>query len=151
MSINLDIRMIQQQDRAAWAPLWREYLAFYKTELPDSTYDATFARYMDREVTDMRGWIAWHGDTALGLVHTIAHAHGWRTEPVTYLQDLFTSPAARGKGVARALIETVYADADAAGRPAVYWLTQTGNATARTLYDKIATATDFMVYRRVTG
>jgi GNAT superfamily N-acetyltransferase len=70
---------------------------------------------------------------------------------VTYLQDLFTTPDARGKGVARSLIETVYADADAAGRPAVYWLTQTGNSTARALYDKIATATDFMVYRRATG
>ncbi len=151
MSTDLKIRAIRPQDRAAWAPLWRDYLAFYKTELPDSTYDATFARFVDPAVTDMRGWIAWDGDTPVGLVHTIAHAHGWRPEPVTYLQDLFTTPAARGKGVARALIETVYADADAAGRPAVYWLTQTGNATARTLYDKIATATDFMVYRRIVG
>ena len=138
-------------DRATWAPLWRDYLAFYKTELPDSTYDATFARYADPAVTDMRGWIAWDGDTPLGLVHAIAHPHGWRPEPVTYLQDLFTTPKARGKGRARALIETVYADADAAGRPAVYWLTQSGNATARALYDKIATPTDFMVYRRTLG
>lgn len=151
MSNDQDIRMIHSRDRAAWAPLWRDYLAFYKTELPDSTYDATFARYADPAITDMRGWIAWSGDRAVGLVHSIAHAHGWRPEPVTYLQDLFTTPAARGKGVARALIETVYADADAAGRPAVYWLTQTGNTPARTLYDKIAKATDFMVYRREIG
>lgn len=151
MSSDLDIRLIDQADRAAWQPLWRDYLAFYNTELPDSTYDATFARYADPVNTDMRGWIAWQGDRALGLVHSIAHAHGWRPEPVTYLQDLFTLPAARGKGVARALIETVYADADAAGRPAVYWLTQTGNTTARRLYDQIANATDFMVYRRATG
>lgn len=151
MSTKLDIRMIQPEDRAAWAPLWRDYLAFYKTELPDRTYDATFARYVDPAVTDMRGWIAWQGDSPVGLVHAIAHAHGWRPEPVTYLQDLFTTPDARGKGVARALIETVYADADANGRPAVYWLTQSGNTTARALYDKIAMATDFMVYRRMTG
>lgn len=151
MSTNLKIRMIQKEDRAHWAPLWRDYLAFYKTELPDSTYDATFARYSDPAVTDMRGWIAWLSETPVGLVHAIAHAHGWRPEPVTYLQDLFTTPAARGKGVARALIETVYADADAEGRPAVYWLTQSGNDTARALYDKIATATDFMVYRRAAG
>ena len=138
-------------DKAQWVPLWRAYLAFYKTELPNSTYDATFARYVDPNVTDMRGWIAWLDGSPVGLVHAIAHSHGWRPEPVTYLQDLFTTPAARGKGVARALIETVYADADSAGRPAVYWLTQSGNDTARALYDKIATATDFMVYRRKTG
>ena len=151
MSSDLHIRLIDQADRAAWQPLWHDYLAFYKTELPDSTYDATFARYADPGYADMRGWIAWQGDQALGLVHAIAHPHGWRPEPVTYLQDLFTVPAARGKGVARALIETVYADADAAGRPAVYWLTQTGNAAARALYDRIATPTDFMVYRRILG
>ncbi|WP_071674840.1 GNAT family N-acetyltransferase [Nioella nitratireducens] len=145
------IRLIKPEDRPAWEPLWRAYLAFYKTELPDSTFDATFARYSDPDTFDMRGWIAWQGDTALGLVHAIAHPHGWRPEPVTYLQDLFTAPEARGQGVATALIETVYADADAAGRPAVYWLTQTGNETARALYDKIALPTDFMVYRRNTG
>jgi hypothetical protein len=35
-----------------------------------------------------------------------------------------------------------------AGRPNVYWTTQTGNATARRLYDRIAVATDFMKYSR---
>ncbi len=149
--MSYQIRLIGADDRPAWEPLWRDYLAFYKTELPDSTYDATFARYADPDYSDMRGWIAWEGDRALGLVHAIAHPHGWRPEPVTYLQDLFTTLQARGKGVATALIETVYADADAAGRPSVYWLTQTGNATARALYDKIATPTDFMVYRRKQG
>lgn len=151
MDSTLTIRTIQPTDRANWALLWRDYLAFYKTELPDSIYDATFARYADPAITDMRGWIAWQGETPVGLVHAIAHPHGWRADPVTYLQDLFTTPAARGKGVARALIETVYADADTAGRPAVYWLTQTGNAPARVLYDKIANATDLMVYKRVMG
>ena len=149
MSLDIEIREIRHGDRAVWEPLWRAYLAFYGTELPAETYDFTFDRYTDPDVTDMRGWLAWQGETVLGLVHSIAHPHGWRPEPVTYLQDLFTVPDARGKGVARALIETVYADADAAGRPAVYWLTQTGNATARALYDKIAAPTDFMVYRRV--
>ena len=33
------------------------------------------------------------------------HAHCWRPEGVTYLQDLFTLPEARGTGVGRALIE----------------------------------------------
>jgi hypothetical protein len=46
------------------------------------------------------------------------------------------------------LIETVYADADAAERPNVYWMTQTGNTTARRLYDRIGVATDFMKYSR---
>jgi GNAT superfamily N-acetyltransferase len=148
MTAELNIRPIRGQDRDRWQPLWRAYLAFYNTDVGAEVYEATFARYADPDFIDMRGWMAWDGDTALGLAHSIAHLHGWKSEPTTYLQDLFTTPGARGKGVARALIDAVYADADAAGRPSVYWLTQTGNTTARALYDKIALPTDFMIYRR---
>lgn len=149
MTSGMSIRPLAAADKSAWAALWRAYLAFYGTERPADLFDLTFARYCDPARTDMRGWMAWDGDTALGLVHTISHAHGWQAEEVTYLQDLFTMPGARGRGVARQLIETVYADADAAGRPSVYWLTQTGNATARVLYDRIAQSTDFIKYARV--
>ena len=56
--------------------------------------------------------------------------------------------AARGTGAGRALIEAVYAAADAAGCPSVYWLTQDFSATARRLYDRVAKKTPFIVYRR---
>jgi len=46
--------------------------------------------------------------------------------------------------VGRALIEAVYAEADAAGCPAVYWLTQDLNAPARRLYDRVAHVTPFI-------
>ena len=148
MSSSFDIRPLGRRDRSEWGTLWRDYLAFYGAERPDDLFDLTFSRYIDPDRTDMCAWMAWEDDTALGLVHTIAHPHGWQDAPVTYLQDLFTTPDARGKGVARALIETVYADADAAGRGTVYWLTQTSNTTARALYDRVAQATDFMKYSR---
>lgn len=96
----------------------------------------------------MVAWMAWNGPVAVGLVHVIVHSHGWQVAPVTYLQDLFAVPEARGLGVGRALIETVYTDAEANGRPSVYWLTQEGNATARRLYDRIGHATDFIKYTR---
>lgn len=148
MSSSFDIRPLGRRDRADWGVLWTGYLAFYGTTRPDDLYDLTFARYTDPERADMVAWMAWEGETALGLVHAIAHSHGWQAEPVTYLQDLFTTPEARGRGVGRALIETVYRDADTAGRGAVYWMTQTDNTTARALYDTIAQPTDFMKYSR---
>jgi len=148
MSTEIDIRPLAPGDRAAWEPLWRAYLAFYETERGPEVYDTTFARYTDPARDDMRAWLAWDGDQAVGLVHTIAHPHGWQVEDITYLQDLFTAPEARGKGVARKLIETVYAFADAEGRGNVYWMTNRSNTTARALYDRIAVATDFMKYSR---
>jgi len=148
MTDPITIRPLATADRAAWAALWQAYLAFYDAERPAEVYDTTFARYTDPARTDMCAWLAWDGDRAVGLVHSIAHPHGWQVADVTYLQDLFTVPEARGKGVARKLIETVYAHADAEGRGNVYWMTNRGNATARQLYDRIAVATDFMKYSR---
>ncbi len=142
------IRPLATGDQPAWAPLWRAYLAFYGTERDTAQFDLTFNRFIDPARQDMLAWLAWQGDDAVGLVHVIVHAHGWQDAPVTYLQDLYATPETRGTGVGRQLIETVYADADAAGRPNVYWMTQTGNATARQLYDRIAIATDFMKYNR---
>ncbi|MEO0864584.1 MAG: GNAT family N-acetyltransferase, partial [Pseudomonadota bacterium] len=46
------------------------------------------------------------------------------------------------------LIEAVYAAADAAGAPSVYWLTQDFNTQARKLYDRIGTLSPFIKYDR---
>jgi GNAT superfamily N-acetyltransferase len=54
----------------------------------------------------------------------------------------------RGKGVGRALIEAVYAKADAAGIRNVYWMTQEDNAVGRRLYDRVARRTGFIEYDR---
>ena len=51
-------------------------------------------------------------------------------------------------GVARRLIEAVYAFADGRGASGVYWLTQEYNAPARSLYDTLAHRTSFVVYQR---
>lgn len=58
------------------------------------------------------------------------------------------STEARGTGAGRRLIEAVYAAADRAGCPSVYWLTQDFNTTARQLYDRIANVTQFVRYTR---
>jgi GNAT superfamily N-acetyltransferase len=61
---------------------------------------------------------------------------------------LFVDPAARGKGVGRALIEAVYDEADNRGATCTYWATMGNNATARRLYDGLATLSPFVQYRR---
>ena len=56
---------------------------------------------------------------------------------------------ARGTGVGRALIEAVYAAADAEGAPNVYWTTQHFNEVGRRLYDRVGRRTPFIKYERV--
>ena len=47
----------------------------------------------------------------------------------------------------RSLIESVYEKAREAGSSSVYWHTHETNTTARRLYDQVARATGFVVYR----
>ena len=144
----VEIKPITADDRAVWTPLWRAYLKYYETTLSDAIYESSFHRLVDPRTSSYHGFLAWDGADAVGLVHYIFHMHGWKIEPVTYLQDLYTTPNARGKGVGRALIEAVYAAADAEGAPTVYWMTQDFNAAGRRLYDKVGDLTPFIKYQR---
>jgi GNAT superfamily N-acetyltransferase len=142
------IRPIQPKDEPDWRRLWTGYLQFYQTSVPDSVYASTFARLLGDDPRDFSALVAEVDGQLLGLTHYLFHRHAWKIEDVCYLQDLYVDPSARGTGLGRKLIEAVYARADAAGAPAVYWLTQDFNAEARQLYDRIAKVTPFIRYIR---
>jgi GNAT superfamily N-acetyltransferase len=144
----VDIRPLIPQDEPAWRRLWTGYLTFYQASVPEAVYATTFARLLGRDSADFNGLIALVDGHPLGITHYLFHRHCWKVENVCYLQDLYVDPAARGTGLGRALIEAVYARADAAGAPSVYWLTQDFNQTARQLYDRVAKVSPFIRYTR---
>lgn len=146
--MSITIRPIRPEDEAAWRTLWTAYLDFYEATVPEEVYQTTFQRLLSADHPDQNGFLAVQDGTPVGLVHYIYHAHNWRVDQVCYLQDLYADPSVRGTGVGRKLIEAVYAQADADGRPSVYWMTQDFNHTARQLYDRIATLTPFIKYAR---
>jgi len=84
-------------------------------------------------------------------VHYLFHRNTWQVENVCYLEDLFVDSHVRGTSIGRALIEAVYAAADAAGCPNVYWLTQHFNEAGRRLYDRVGRLTPFIRYERPRG
>lgn len=142
------VRPLTADDKPEWARLWRAYLAFYETELPQDIYDTYFARLLGDDPQDFHGLIAEIDGKPVGLTHYIFHRHGWKIENTCYLQDLYADPEVRGQGIGRALIEAVYKAADEAGAPSVYWLTQDFNTQARKLYDRVGTLTPFIKYAR---
>ncbi|WP_103256728.1 GNAT family N-acetyltransferase [Tabrizicola aquatica] len=142
------IRPLLPGDEADWRRLWTDYLTFYEASVAEPVYATTFARLLGDDPQDFSALIAEVDGRPLGLAHYLFHRHCWRIENVCYLQDLFVAPQARGTGLGRALIEAVYARADAAGCPSVYWLTQEFNSQARQLYDRIAKVTPFIRYTR---
>ncbi len=142
------IRPLRPDDRDPWSEMWRSYLAFYETEVPDAIYQSTFDRLLGDDPQDFCCCVAESGDQLVGLTHYLFHRHAWKVENVCYLQDLYARPEARGTGVGRALIQAVYDEADRRGAPTVYWLTQEFNHTARQLYDRIGVQTPFIKYQR---
>jgi GNAT superfamily N-acetyltransferase len=144
----LTVRALQPNDRRQWDALWRGYLDFYSAAIPDEVTELTWRRLIDPEAPILGFCAAEDDGRLLGIVHYLFHPVTWAAGPRCYLEDLFTAPEARGRRVGRALIEAVYSAADERGADQVYWLTQQSNATARKLYDQVASATDFIKYRR---
>jgi GNAT superfamily N-acetyltransferase len=148
----LIVRAVRPQDYEQWLPLWDGYNAFYEragpTGLPIEITRATWQRFFDA-YEPLHALVAEQDGQLIGLVHYLYHRTTTAVAPLCYLNDLFTSEAARGKGVGRALIEAVYEEARKAGSPRVYWLTHETNATARRLYDQVAINRGFIVYGKV--
>ena len=144
----LTIQPIVAADQGQWRALWQQYLAIYQTELPDATYSETFRRILAGDA-DTCGCIAFSGACAIGLVHCFHHQNFWNTTPTCHLPDVFTAPEARGKNVARALIQAVFSASAKDGISDVYWLTNETNYADRILYDQVGVKTPFIVYERV--
>jgi len=149
---DLSIRFVTRDDYDRWLPLWDGYNAFYGrsgvTALPPETTRMTWARFFDA-YEPVHALVAESGGQLLGLTHYLFHRSTTAIGPLCYLQDLFTSEAARGKGVGRALINGVNERARRAGSPRVYWQTHETNRTAMLLYDKVAERSGFVVYRKM--
>ena len=141
----LTIRAATAADFDAWLPLWRAYQAFYKVDLPEATNRTTWQRLLD-PAEPMHLALAELGGKVAGIVHFIEHRSCWSEANDVYLQDLFTAPGLRGKGVGRALIEHVCARARALGCAEVHWLTHETNTQAMALYDKMAQRPGFVQY-----
>lgn len=142
----ITITAVRPEDRDEWLELWSGYLTFYKAELSPATTDATFAR-LTTPGSGLYGALARdEGGRAVGLVHWLTHLATWSRTDYCYLEDLFVSPDARGSGVGAALIAHVRSWADDHGAAKVYWLTAETNATARRLYDRVASHTGFVHY-----
>jgi GNAT superfamily N-acetyltransferase len=131
------IRKLAAGDFGSWKPLWQAYLRFYRGEVSAEVTGTTFRRLCDG-LDGMTGLVA----------HLVFHPSTWSDGPYCYLEDLYVSPASRGTGLSRELLDAVFAEASHRGATRTYWETQEYNGAARSLYDQVAHRTSFVVYER---
>lgn len=142
----LVIRPIAAADRELWAPLWKSYLDFYQTTIPQEATELTWKHLTATH--QVEGLLACGTDgEALGIAHFFCHPSTFNTGCSCYLEDLFVIPAARGKRVGRRLIAAVVAAAKAKGAQVVYWQTEEFNGPARRLYERVAKRSPFVRYQ----
>ena len=139
----IEVGELAAGDREAWEVLARGYKAFYETPTTDAEYETAWRRLLAND--GVHGLAARLDGRVVGIAHYLFHTTIWAPR-ACYLQDLFTEPGLRGRGVGRALIDAVAARARERGATRYYWMTQHHNATARVLYDKLARHHGFIRY-----
>jgi len=142
----IEISPLGPADRPRWQELFEGYNTFYERTLPPETYDEKWQAFQEDKA--IHALCARDGDMVVGITHFFRHPSTSGPD-VCYLQDLFTAPEARGRGVGRALVEAVAEWAKRQDCCRVYWHTSEWNETARRLYGQIAEKTPFVTYRIV--
>ncbi len=144
------IRPIKPSDHDGWRSLFTDYGVFYHTEFADPQLTTVWGWLMDPSHPH-NAWVAELDGELVGFAHLRQHSDTFTGGPAWYLDDLFTSPAARGHGIATRIIATMRAHADANGGGTISWITADDNVTAQSVYNKVATRARWVTYELTAG
>jgi GNAT superfamily N-acetyltransferase len=116
-------------------PLIAAYQRFYEAKTIDEDRNrAFFARFLEPSKDGLLLG-AQEGDDLLGYACLYWSFTSVVPAETVLMNDLFVVPAARGRGVGRALIEAAAAEGRKRGAQRLEWVTAPDNETAQRLYD----------------
>ena len=139
------VRPIEPRDYEAWQRLFHAYREFYEYDRGQEVVDRVWGWIHD-DTVEVNALVAELDGEVVGFAH---HRHYSRPSEGgcgVFLDDLFTAPEARGRGVGRALIGRLAEIAREQGCGKVRWVTAPDNRTAQRLYDDVAERTDWLTY-----
>lgn len=81
----MTVDTLMSSEYETWAKIWRQYLEFYETSLPESQYKNTWSRIQDPS-GDLYAFVA-RDDTGkiVGLAHYLWTIDSWSDKPQCYL------------------------------------------------------------------
>jgi GNAT superfamily N-acetyltransferase len=146
-----ETRFVTAADEADWKRLYAGYRAFYALAPDGAVVDRVWG-WILRQEEGVRGLVAVDTSGALlALANVRRFARPSSGTIGLYLDDLFTSPAARGHGAGSALLARLALLARDEGASVVRWITADDNSVARSVYDVNATATRWVTYDMQPG
>jgi len=120
-------------------PLVRQYQEFYKiVDISDERNRDFFLQFCG-ETASGRQFLFREAGKAVAFATVYFSFTSSIPAKVAVLNDLFTLPESRGRGIGRKLIEHCRAYAKVNGAARLQWLTAADNYTAQKLYDSLDT------------
>lgn len=140
------VRPVEARDESAWRVLFGEYGRFYRTEFSQDVLDRVWALLL-KGGSGVDALVAELDGRTVGIAHYRSHPDTFSGRRDWYLDDLYVDDAARGAGVATALIARITAIArDTSSGGVLRWITAADNERAQRLYDRIAARTSWVTY-----
>src|SRR5262249_54409839 len=116
------VARITPADHGDWLNLFQQWHRYLSGSVPMAVLERTWQLLCD-EKSGLFGLIVRiESRESVGLAHASLTPFAWDGGPILYLQDLFVTAPARGKGVGGVPFNAVYALADEKGASQVFWL-----------------------------
>ena len=144
----LEMYDIQKKHYEVCIELYHKYAEYYQVDIPKDNFDLTW-KWLTSENYPFWGILADVDSKIVGFAHFRSLPSPLDSCEVGFLDDLFVMQEYRGKKIGYSLIEKVHQIGKSKNWPYINWITKDDNYTARTLYDKISTKTDWNFYELI--
>lgn len=138
------VRPAEPMDEAAFLEMWEEFTATDPDEPGDRAMGA--ANWRRAGEGGLSLLIAEVEGRAVGFTLYNELPFTWSLKPICYLQDLHVRGDMRGRRIGQAMIEALAGIGRERGWYRIFWMTQSHNASAQKLYDRIAERKDYIRY-----
>ena len=144
------IRTLVKDDYDNWIEIYQFYAEHYGVALTEVGIKTTWEWLMD-PANSLNGIAVQSDGSIIGLAHYRAMVSPLRGGYIGFLDDLIVRPGYRGKGAAKLLLDEVKIIGQRQGWSVFRWITKDDNYRARSLYDKVASKTDWTTYEMDLG
>jgi GNAT superfamily N-acetyltransferase len=133
------IEVVSKENLNEVLPLIRQYQEFYKAaDISDSLNKEFFSQFGESNPSGCQ-FLYRHNNSVVGFATVYFSYSSTLPAKVAVLNDLFTVPEMRGRGIGRKLIEHCRKFAAEKDAARLQWLTAPGNKQAQSLYESIDT------------